>query len=96
MRIEPGYDTMGRTSLEILCRGATHLMREKRYGGKAAVGPDTFEVLHRQLTTERVLTARGEWDGNRPYLRLAICGRELVINMSDDVPEGCYDLAETR
>jgi hypothetical protein len=94
MRIEPGYDTAGRTALEIICRGATQLMRDGRYGGKALVGPATFQLLQEELARERVLTARGEWDGSRPYLRLAICGREMVINMSEDVPEHHYELAE--
>jgi len=40
-----------------------------------------------QLQKERDLTARGEWDGPRPYLRFALAGREVVVFAAEHVPE---------
>jgi hypothetical protein len=95
MVIEPGYDTAGLTSWEVLCRGAARLMRQGKFGGKAWVGPEKFQILQHQLVALRDPSLRGEWDGSRYYMRVAICGRELVINMREGMPEEQWELSET-
>lgn len=79
---------IGRTALEIVYSGAAALMRDGKTCSKAFVGPSTFQLVHDQLVFSRDPTLRAEWDGNRCYLRVAVCGRELSIHMDPSLEEG--------
>jgi hypothetical protein len=77
----------GKMITEVMISVASKLMREGVQPRRAFFGPQTFQVVQQILVSQHDPSLRGEWDGNRFYLRMSLCGRELVINMDESVPE---------
>lgn len=87
-------DFCGSTSWECLVGAASRQMHVNNYGGKVYVGPEMFQTVQTQLVAMRDPTLRAEWDGNRCYLRVGICGRELVIHMREDLSATEFEMTE--
>ena len=87
---DPNY--CGRMITEVLLGAASKLMREGVLPRDAFFGPATFQLVQNILVAQHDPSLRGEWDGNRFYLRMALCGRELCLHMDESVPEESVEL----
>jgi hypothetical protein len=80
-------DALGKTLWERLCRGASAQLRERKFAGKAYVGPQTFQDLQHELVYLRDPTLRADWDGDRCCLVVSVCGHKLVVRTQWDIAE---------